>query len=94
MSITLSFLTGSRRFWASVAGCTQSSLKNNFTFWTPIHPVRQTVQKLGISRYMCIRALPAGRPNAQLPNLFFREPLAEGFSGHTTVLGAQLTIKK
>jgi hypothetical protein len=60
----------------------------------PSHPVQLPVQKLGISRYLRFRTLPAGRPTAQLVNLFFHERLAEGFYGHTTVLVAQLTNKK
>ena len=52
------------------------SLRNNLPFWTPMHPVRQPVQNLGISRYSCnFTPCRPDASSAKITNLFIREPL-------------------
>jgi len=51
------------------------SLKNNVTFWTPIHPVRLPARKFGICRYSCVFApCRTGASTIEIAILSLRAP--------------------
>ena len=53
----------------------RGSLKNIFTFWTPIHPVRRRCESSEDARYSCASApCRSGASTSKIVNLFFREP--------------------
>jgi hypothetical protein len=57
------------------SGRNKGPRKNNFTFWTQMHPARLRCENSKYREYSCVFA--PGRPGAYTPNsvnLFLREP--------------------